>query len=238
VFVESWGLSKQFGWPYLNHQPSTICRDGLLNHKEQRRNTMLKNLKVLALFAAVSFAFACEANDGAPKSPEKNANNVVASPSSDAEELKRFRDAEKLGLQHIATFDALDFDVFTSQNWDRLKESHGKDVKVHWPDGRVTEGIDKHIDDLKFLFSFAPDTRILEHPIKLHQGEWTSVVGYMEGTFTKPMKVAEGREIAPTGKPYRIRMATVSHWGADGTMTEEYLFWDNQDFNKQIGLGN
>jgi hypothetical protein len=180
---------------------------------------MLKTLKTLtlAVVAAASLTTAVLADDAA--------------------DLQRYREAEKLGQKHIATFDTLDFDVFTNQNWDRLKESHSKDVKVHWPDGRVTEGIDKHIDDLKYLFSFAPDTRILEHPIKLHQGEWTSVVGFMEGTFSKPMKLADGKEITPTNKPYRIRMATVSHWGPDGTMTEEYLFWDNQDFNKQIGLG-
>jgi hypothetical protein len=37
--------------------------------------------------------------------------------------------------QHIATFDALDFSVFTHQKWDELKKSHSKDVIVHWPDG-------------------------------------------------------------------------------------------------------
>jgi SnoaL-like polyketide cyclase len=158
--------------------------------------------------------------------------------ADDATDLQNYRAAEELGQKHLATFDALDFDVFTNQQWDRLKESHSADVMVHWPDGRVTEGIDTHIDDLKYLFSFAPDTRILEHPIKLQDGEWTSVVGYMEGTFTAPMKLADGTEIAPTGKAYRIRMATVSHWGADGTMSEEYLFWDNQDFYRQLGVGN
>jgi hypothetical protein len=30
-------------------------------------------------------------------------------------------------------------------------------------------------------------------------------------------------------------MATVGHW-KDGLMIEEYLFWDNQAFMKQIGL--
>lgn len=158
--------------------------------------------------------------------------------ADDAAELEAYRAAEALGQKHLETFDALDFDVFTNQHWDRLKESHSANVTVHWPDGRVTQGIDTHIEDLKYLFSFAPDTRILEHPIKLHDGEWTSVVGYMEGTFTQPMKLADGGEIAPTGKPYRIRMATVSHWGADGTMSEEYLFWDNQDFYRQLGVGN
>ena len=157
--------------------------------------------------------------------------------AGDAADLQRYRDAEKLGQQHLATFDALAFDVFTNQKWDRLKESHGANIKVYWPDGRVTEGIDTHINDLKYMFTFAPDTRITEHPIKLHTGEWTSVVGYMEGTFTKPMKLADGNEIAPTGKAFRIRMATVSHWGQDGLMDEEYLFWDNQTYMSQLGLG-
>ena len=31
-------------------------------------------------------------------------------------------------------------------------------------------------------------------------------------------------------------MSTVGHWGPEGTMTEEYLFWDNQSFMQQIGL--
>jgi SnoaL-like polyketide cyclase len=179
---------------------------------------MLKNLRTLALAAVAA------------------ASLTTAAFADDAADLQRYRDAEKLGLQHLEKFDTLDFDVFTNQKWDRLKESHSANIKVYWPDGRVTEGIDTHIDDLKYMFSFAPDTRIFEHPIKLHTGEWTSVVGYMDGTFSKPMKLADGTEIPPTGKSYRIRMSTVGHWGPEGTMTEEYLFWDNQSFMKQIGL--
>jgi SnoaL-like polyketide cyclase len=180
---------------------------------------MLKNLKTLALAAVAAASLA------------------PAAFADDAADLQRYRDAEKIGLQQLEKFDTLDFDVFTNQKWDRLKESHSANIKVYWPDGRVTEGIDTHINDLKYMFSFAPDTRIFEHPIKLQTGEWTSVVGYMEGTFSKPMKLADGTEIPPTGKSSRIRMSTVGHWGPEGTMTEEYLFWDNQSFMKQIGLG-
>lgn len=157
--------------------------------------------------------------------------------ADDTTDLQNYREAEKIGLQHLETFDTLDFDAFTNQKWDRFAESHSADIKVYWPDGRVTEGLEPHIEDLKHMFSFAPDTRIQEHPIKLQDGEWTSVVGYMEGTFSHPMKLADGTEIAPTGKTFRIRMSTVGHWGPEGTMTEEYLFWDNQSFMQQIGLG-
>src|SRR4029079_2652064 len=96
---------------------------------------------------------------------------------------------------HLKTFDELDFDVFSNQKWDRLKESHAKDIKVFWPDGRVAVGLDKHIEDLKQLFVYAPDTRIKEHPIKFGSGNYTLVTGVFEGTFTKPMPIGTGQLI-------------------------------------------
>jgi hypothetical protein len=149
--------------------------------------------------------------------------------------LAQYQAAEKLVADHVATFDELDYVVFTQQQWARLHESHSKDVKVNWPDGHSTLGIDKHIDDLKAMFVYAPDTRIKVHSVKLGQGEWTAVIGVMEGTFTQPMPIGDGKTIAPTGKPYKINMCTVGHW-KDGVMDEEYLFWDNQTYMKQLGL--
>jgi hypothetical protein len=149
--------------------------------------------------------------------------------------LQQYQAAEALGQAHLKTFDELDFDVFSNQEWSRLHESHSHDVIVHWPDGHVANGIDVHIADLKALFVYAPDTRIKVHPIKIEMGDWTSVVGVMEGTFTKPMPSANGSTIPPTGKAFKIMMCTVGHW-QNGTMDEEYLFWDNATYAKQIGL--
>jgi hypothetical protein len=87
------------------------------------------------------------------------------------------------------------------------------------------------------MFVYAPDTGIEQHPVKVGSGEWTAVIGVMEGTFTQPMPAGEGKTIPPTGKHYRIQMATFGHWTKEGTMDEEYLFWDNQEFMRQIGLG-
>ncbi|MCP5310081.1 MAG: ester cyclase [Zoogloeaceae bacterium] len=150
-------------------------------------------------------------------------------------ELARYQADEQRTTRNIATFDTLDFDVFTNQKWDRLKESHAPDIVVHWPDGHQTKGIDVHIADLKAMFVFAPDTRIETHPVKFGQGEWTAVIGVMEGTFTRPMPIGDGKTIAPTGKAYKLTMATIGHWKGD-TMDAEYLFWDNASFMKQIGL--
>jgi hypothetical protein len=136
---------------------------------------------------------------------------------------------------HLAIFDTLDFIVFSNQEWTRLHESHSKDIKVYWPDGHMTEGIDVHIADLKAMFVYAPDTRIKEHPIRFGAGKYTAVTGVFEGTFTKPMPIGNGKFIQPTGKAFKMPMATIGIW-ENGIMIEEHLFWDNQTYMKQIGL--
>ena len=117
-----------------------------------------------------------------------------------------------------------------------MHESHHKDVKVNWPDGHSTVGIDRHIKDLDAMFVYAPDTSIAIHPVKIGSEDWTAVIGIMTGTFTLPMPTGDGKFIQPTGKKYSITMCTVGHW-KDGVMIEEWLFWDNMTYMKQIGLG-
>jgi hypothetical protein len=151
------------------------------------------------------------------------------------EELKKVAAARSMVEKNLATFDTLDFTVFTNQEWARLHESHSKDIKVHWPDGHVTTGIDVHIEDLKAMFVYAPDTRIKEHPIRFGSGNYTAVTGIFEGTFTKPIPMGNGGFIQPTGKTFSLPMATIGIW-ENGVMSEEYLFWDNQTYMKQIGL--
>lgn len=139
--------------------------------------------------------------------------------------------------KNLATFDTLDYIVFSNQEWVRLHESHHKDIIVNWPDGHSTKGIERHIEDLKAMFVYAPDTRIKQHPVRFgdRNGEWTCVTGIFEGTFSKPMPVGGGKTIPPTGKTFRLPMCTVGHWN-NGVMIEESLFWDNQTFMKQVGL--
>jgi hypothetical protein len=151
------------------------------------------------------------------------------------DELKQYTDEKARIAKDIATFDTLDFVVFSNQEWTRLHESHDKDVIVNWPDGHHTNGIDKHIDDLKALFVYAPDTAIKEHPIKFGSGDFTAVTGVMTGTFTKPMPSGDGEFIQPTGKKFAVPMCTVGHW-KNGVMVEEFLYWDNLTYLKQIGI--
>ena len=141
--------------------------------------------------------------------------------------------------KNLANFDDLDFRVYTGQQWENLHKSHGQDIVVHYPDGHTTKGIPDHIKELQFMWTWAPDNRITEHPVRFGtaDAQWTAVMGFLDGTFTKPMVLADGTVIQPTGKAYHLPMATLGHWNKQGTMDEEYLFWDNATLLKQIGVG-
>jgi hypothetical protein len=157
--------------------------------------------------------------------------------SASVDELAAMKANEEQEQINLATFDDLDFNVYSNQRWDELSKSHAPDIVVHWPDGRTTTGIEPHIADLKQQFVFAPDTKISVHPIKIAQGDWTAVQGVMEGTFSQPMPIGDGKAIAPTNKPFRLEMVTIGRW-ENGVMKEEWLMWDNQAFMKQVGLAD
>src|SRR5580698_4416892 len=142
--------------------------------------------------------------------------------------------------KNLATFDDLDFHVYTGQHWENLHKSHAQDIIVYYPDGHTTKGIPDHIKELNFMWTFAPDNRITEHHVRFGtaEGEWTAVMGYLDGTFTKPMVLPFGKVIPPTGKAYHLPMATLGHWNKQGTMDKEYLFWDNASLMTQIGAAN
>ena len=192
--------------------------------------------RILCLIAVLSMVFVVSAFAGSTDkqgySPEMQAKIDEVK-----KELKKFTDERATTATNLKTFDELDFVVFSNQEWTRLHESHSKDVKVNWPDGHFTTGIERHIEDLKAMFVYTPDTSIKVHPVKFGSDEYTSVIGVMTGTFTKPMPIGDGKFIQPTGKKFSINMCTVGHW-KDRVMVEEWLFWDNATYMKQIGMGN
>jgi predicted ester cyclase len=180
-------------------------------------------MKTLSLMASLAALVATQAM---ADSPWLNPVTPPPAPEVQAPEVEA----------HLAVFDKLDFDVFSNQKWDQLNESHADDIVVTWPDGHETKGIETHIKDLKALFVFAPDIKISEHPIRFGSGSWTTATGVMTGTFSEAMPIGEGKTIPASGKAFALGMVTVGHW-TDGKMDHEWLYWDNGDFMKQIGLG-
>lgn len=146
--------------------------------------------------------------------------------------------SEKAQVQaNLKRFDRLDFDAYSHRkDMNLFKELHCPDVKVVFPDGRVTNGIEAHVSDIhNILFNGTPDSRITSHPIAFGSGDWTVATGVLEATFSEPMKMTDGTAIPPTGKKVEMSMVTVARW-KKGCIAEEHLFWDNAEYMKQLGL--
>jgi hypothetical protein len=168
-------------------------------------------------------------------------NGNTSEMQSEIESLQKHLDTIAAGNanleKNLEKFDTLDFVIFSQQDWVRFHENHSDDVVVTWPDGHQTHGLKRHIEDMKAMFVYAPDTRIKVHPIRFGNatGEWTCVSSFMEGTFTVPMPVGDGKFIQPTGKAFKLPMCTIGHW-KNGVMFEESLYWDNQTYMSQMGI--
>ena len=188
-----------------------------------------KSFALFLIIAAMVTITGCTGNNG-------NGSISQATIDSLRNQISELTAGNEMIAKNLATFDTLDYTVFSNQQWTRLHESHANDIKVNWPDGHFTSGIERHISDLKAMFVYAPNTSIKQHPVRFGSGNMTCVTGVMTGTFSAPMPIGVGKFIQPTGKSFLLPMCTVGIW-KNGVMIEEYLFWDNQSYMNQIGLG-
>ena len=87
---------------------------------------------------------------------------------------------------------------------------------MHWP-ATPTQGIEKHIEDLKAMFVWPPETRIKEHPVKVaHHAD------------------RRRQDDSADWQGLQDPHGDLRRWNSQGTMDEGYLFRDNQEFMKQI----
>ena len=137
--------------------------------------------------------------------------------------------------RNLKTFDDLDLVAFNNRDMEHIRRIHAEDVKVYNPDGTITEPMDPHAKELQFLFDTF-DFKVAEHIVGFGHGEWTAGISVSKGRWIKPITLPNGTVLEPTGKPVSVKIATIARW-ENGRIAEEYLFWDNADWNRQIGLG-
>ena len=77
---------------------------------------------------------------------------------------------------NLDRFDQLDFDAWNNRNWTLFLEIHSPDVLVVDFSGKITRGIDQHVQWANESLSSTPST-IIAHPIKIAAGNWTAITG-------------------------------------------------------------
>jgi outer membrane murein-binding lipoprotein Lpp len=143
--------------------------------------------------------------------------------------------------KNLKLFDDLDLVAFNGRDMNHISDIHHPDIDVYNVSTGDTKGFDpQHKKDVQWLFDTFSDFDIYEHTVgfggKDKDGnQWTAGISKSKGTFDKPMKFPNGTVIQPTGKTFDVRIATLAKW-KDGRILEEWLFWDNEDWMRQIGV--
>ena len=183
---------------------------------------------ILALLATAFMSFSAAAEDDV---------EALKARIAELEAQVNAHKAERaLTRRHLQLYDELDLEAFNNRDMKRLAELHTEDVLVHNPDGKQTTPYEPHEKELQFLFD-AFDLMIPEHIVGFGYGEWTAGIAIVEGTWVRPITLPSGTKLEPTGKKVLLKVATIARW-ENQRIAEEYLFWDNADWNRQIGLGN
>ena len=174
-----------------------------------------------------------------------NSSDKVAELENKIEELQAKVTAYEADLKttenNLKLFDDLDLVAFNGRDMKHIADIHHPDINVYNVSTGDTEGFNPaHKKDIQFLFDTFSDFDIYEHTVgfggKDKDGnQWTAGISKSRGTFDNPMTLANGKVIKPTGKKFDVRIATIAKW-KDGRILEEWLFWDNEDWMRQIGV--
>ena len=102
---------------------------------------------------------------------------------------------------HLANFDDLDFNVYTGQKWSELARSHSKNIVVHYADGSVTVGLDAHIEQLKPMFVFAPDTAFVSTRSESRPAIGRQCKASSKAPSPSPCQAATDKRLPPQASP-------------------------------------
>ena len=190
----------------------------------------LKQISRLMMMAIIAIVVTSCSNDNSKvEELQKKVNELQT-------QVDIFEKEKETVNKNIETFKELDLVAFNNRDWKRIEEIHDEKVVAYGADGSVSDGMQPaHAEDLKFLFDSFPDYEIYSHSVDFGQGEWTAGLSTAGGTFTKPMKLRDGRIIEPTGKKMKVQAITLARW-ENGRIMEEYIFWDNLTMFAQLGI--
>jgi hypothetical protein len=129
-------------------------------------------------------------------------------------------------------------DGFNRRDKDHFAAAHHADMVAHVmgsPEpvvGRDTLGA--ALDGMLRAF---PDMHVHNdpYPVQFGDGDWTTVIGKVTGTFSGELVLPDGTVVPGTGKSFELDLATTARWAGD-LMVEEWVSWDSALMAQQIGL--
>ena len=129
-------------------------------------------------------------------------------------------------------------DAFNARDFAAMDAVHHEDMVAHIAgDPAPTRGLEAHRAKMATMFEMFPDVRVHNdpYPVQYSDGDWTTVVTRVTGTFSGSLTLPDGTVIPGTGRPFDLAFGTTARWEND-LLVEESVFWDTEEQARQIGL--
>lgn len=182
----------------------------------QRREVLILTAKATALAAMPSKAFAeAVASDQPGPIPPHASAQVVRN-------LQLMRDGDG---------------AFNRRDQAYFERAHHPDMVAHvMGSPEPIRGRAALAGALAGMLQAFPDMHVHnDYPLQFGEGDWTTVMGRVSGTFAGKIGRPDGTLIPGTGKAFEVNITTIARWEA-GRMVEEWVFWDSALLAQQIGL--
>ena len=117
---------------------------------------------------------------------------------------------------------------------DSVMSMYSENAVLSTPDAGEIRGQDQIADYWRQFIDGFPDATY-EYLSKIEEGNKAVDEGWFEGTNTEPIKSSSGESMPATGRHIKLRscdVATVK----DGKVVEHHLYFDELDFQRQMGL--
>jgi hypothetical protein len=129
-------------------------------------------------------------------------------------------------------------DAFNSRELEGMDALHHPELVAYTTGAaEATHSVPPHRAVIDYVIRAFPDVRVHNdpYPIQFGQGDWTTAISTMSGTFTGEMFGPDGNAVSPTGRSFEVNFATIARWER-GLIVEEWVFWDQPRLLQQIGL--
>lgn len=129
-------------------------------------------------------------------------------------------------------------DAFNARDIAAMDAVHHPEMVAHVTgNAEPLYGRAAHAAAMEQFFRVFPDVHVQNdpYPVQFGDGDWTTVVTRVGGTFTGDLSLPDGSVIPATGKAFDVEFTQTARWDGDRVI-EIAAFWDAAEQARQIGL--
>ena len=139
-------------------------------------------------------------------------------------------------ISNLTRMRAID-DAWNERDWPAYEALLAPDLVAYASGQDGPHGREEHVARAREFCARFPENHVVTQPylVAFGQGHQTCTVARLRGRMTRPLRLADGTDAAPTLKSFDVTFLTVCRWH-EGVIAEQYGFMDEASFMRALGV--